>query len=130
MPIDMPRDLPMETVIEIIEEVESGRDVWAIGDAGKAYGILQIQQPCLDDYNKWNGTKYVLSDLLGSRGAQISHAIFKDYMAHYATEKRLGHQPTIEDYGRIWNGGPNGHKKSVTQKYGLKVISLAKKYIA
>lgn len=44
-------------------------------------------------------------------------------MQRYATVKRLGRVPTVEDIARIHNGGPNGYKKTATtpaQKLKLK----------
>jgi hypothetical protein len=49
------------------------------------------------------------------------------YMDRYATAERLGHEPTIEDIARIHNGGPDGYKKSSTDKYWEKVKKLWEK---
>lgn len=42
-------------------------------------------------------------------------------MNKYATEKRLGRQPTNEDLARMHNGGLNGYKNPNTVKYWDKV---------
>lgn len=52
---------------------------------------------------------------------QYSERVVIAYMKRYATEKRLGRTPRYEDMARIHNGGPNGHKKSATDKYWNKV---------
>lgn len=108
----------------LILKESSGNDE-AIGDKhlkNKAYGPLQIRQPAVDDYNRWHGTKLKAEDCLGNR--KLSVAICESYLAHYATEKRLGRTPTDQDRARIWNGGPNGYKKESTEKYwcGVKRI--------
>ena len=49
---------------------------------------------------------------------EYSKRVGNAYM-EYATEARLGHVPTNEDYARIHNGGPNGFKKASTVEYIL-----------
>lgn len=114
-----------DQIITALIQIESEGDANAIGDKGKAFGILQIQQVCLDDFNNWNGTSIRLEDVLGKDGIEISKRIFLDYMAHYATEKRLGRPVTPTDKARIWNGGPNGWRKKATLTYAAKFNSLS-----
>jgi hypothetical protein len=117
---------PSNELIQALIAVESGGNDHAIGDRhlnNKAYGPLQIRQPCVDDVNRIWRTNYRAEDMLGNR--QLSISVCKAYIALYATEKRLGRQPTAEDMARIWNGGPNGWKKSSTLSYWEKV----RKYI-
>ncbi len=102
--------------------VESGGDDNAVGDlllSNKAYGCLQIRQPAVDDYNRANNTFHKAEDCRGNRSLSVS--ICKWYLGHYATSKRLGRTPTDEDRARIWNGGPNGHRKPSTESYWAKV---------
>ena len=47
--------------------------------------------------------------------------VHRRYMTRYCTERRLGRKPTDQDRARMWNGGPNGHRKSATLKYWDKV---------
>lgn len=101
--------------------VESNNEPEAINREERAYGILQIRQPVLDDVNKKHGLQlfgFTLSDCLNPRTSQF---VFKLYINMWATESRLGRIPTDEDIARIWNGGPNGHKKASTIPYWLKV---------
>lgn len=110
------------TLLDAIIQVESEGNDRAIGDkwlANPAYGCLQIRQPAVDDYNRWNGTTYNAKDCLGNR--ELSIKVFNAYAQHYATSARLGHIPTDEDIARNWNGGPNGYKKLSTLVYWSKV---------
>lgn len=112
----------MEELIQAIIIVESGGDDYVIGDRhlqNKAYGSLQIRQPCVDDVNERAGTDYRAEDMLGNR--RLSVWCFLWYISRYATEERLGRTPTAEDIARIWNGGPNGYKKKSTHRYWSKV---------
>jgi hypothetical protein len=111
-----------ERLITALVAVESGGDIHAVGDnnlTNKAYGCLQIRQSCVDDVNRRCGTNYRAEDCLGN--PELSVWMFHEYMAIYATEKRLGRKVTDQDKARIWNGGPNGFKKSSTKSYWTKV---------
>ncbi|HLP43934.1 MAG TPA: hypothetical protein VK145_01495 [Candidatus Nanoarchaeia archaeon] len=109
-------------LVNALIQVESGGDDSAVGDKNlknKAYGCLQVRQDCVDDVNRVYGTNYRAKDCLNDRALSIK--IYELYMKLYATKKRLGREPTDEDRARIWNGGPNGWKKSSTKKYWAKV---------
>ena len=109
-------------LIDALITVESNSDDDAIGDLhlkNKAYGCLQIRQPCVDDVNLRHGTSSKAEDCLGNR--ELSVWICEKYLEIYATKSRLGREPTDEDRARIWNGGPNGWKKETTEAYWAKV---------
>ncbi len=74
--------------------------------------------PTVLDLNRVYGTRYVHDDAFDLEHAV---AICRKYLAIYCTERRLGREPTMQDAARMWNGGPNGHKKSVTLPYWEKV---------
>ena len=115
-------------LLQAIAMVESGGNDEAIGDRHlrqKAYGAYQIRQPVCDDYNQAHGTKYRAEEMLGNR--KLSEKICRWYINHYATAKRLGRPPTDEDRARIWNGGPNGWKRSSTKSYWRQVAKQLKK---
>lgn len=115
-------DCLLDKIIPALIQVESGGDDGAVGDKNrkhKAYGCLQIRQPYLDDVNKLWGTKYSAEEMLGNR--RLSVKVARAYLKRYATQKRLGRAPTLEDLARIHNGGPNGWKRAETKKYWRKV---------
>ena len=113
---------PSNNLIDAICKVESNNGMYIVGDNGNAIGCLQIWKTVVDDVNKYSKVKYTYADRYDK---MKSYEMFKLYIGHYATEKRLGRKPTNEDMARIWNGGPNGYKKTSTIKYWNKV----KKYI-
>lgn len=100
--------------------IESGGKLDAIGDNGKAIGVLQIRQECLDDFNRFQGMNYTLEDVKDPR---ISVAVCRTYLIKYGEKlkEREGREPTYEDYARMWNGGPLGYKKDSTIDYWKKV---------
>ena len=88
------------------------------GDGGKALGPLQIHRGCWTDVARPGESYEDCADLA------YSVEVFNRYMARYATKRRLGRMPTAEDKARIWNGGPNGFKKSATDGYWAKVRTV------
>ena len=113
-------------------------DVNAVGDKHlrhKAYGLLQIRQPYLDDVNKiagkdvlavWSKSKLTLADM---KDPEMAKWAFRVYLNHYGEsyEKNTGKAPTAEVYARIHNGGPNGWKNKKTVAYGRDVINNLQK---
>lgn len=112
---------PPERLIDALAVVESSNNPNAVGDGGRAYGLLQIWEPIVLDVNANFGTRYTHSDAFDPVKAR---EICRKYLSIYATEKRLGREPTLQDYARIWNGGPNGYRKVSTLKYWSKVRSV------
>ncbi|KKL62561.1 hypothetical protein LCGC14_2183980 [marine sediment metagenome] len=87
-------------------------------------GPFQLTEIYVDDVNRIAGTEYRYYDRSQIGMCRGMITIYWDY---YATAKRLGHEPTLEDLARIHNGGPNGYKKQSTKVYWDKVkVELAK----
>lgn len=110
--------IPFKLILALIS-VESGGDPAAIGDGGRAVGVLQIHACVIADVNR-----VYKMDLSWPEDAQdpvIAQLICRNYLSIYAKEERLGREPTMEDMARIWNGGPNGYKKPATLPYWQKV---------
>lgn len=100
-------------LLPAVERVESGGDASAIGDNGKAVGILQIHTVIVDDANRIAGERrWTYADRLD---ADKSRAMFRTYSDHYSRGK------TDEVVARRWNGGPRGDRKSATAAYWNKV---------
>lgn len=118
---------PTDKLISVLIQIESSGNDLAIGDTNltdKAYGPLQVRRDVCIDVNRRYGTHYTPQECLGNR--ELSIRIFRCYIQLYATKERLGHEPTDADYGRIWNGGPNGHRKKSTERYLLKMARAEK----
>jgi len=119
----------LDIVLDHLIEVENpGRDVDAVGDkhlTHKAYGILQIRKPYLDDVNKIAGTSYTIKDMKDPDKARWAAKV---YLNHYGDkyEGKTGNVPTLEVYARIHNGGPNGWKKASTNDYVRKLNGALK----
>ena len=114
----------MIKLLAVLIMVESGGDPNAIGDQhlnNKAYGILQIRAPYLEDVNRIAGTNVTMEQIRSSKTTSRWAAI--TYLRHYGKnyERKTGKKPTLEVYARMHNGGPNGWKKKSTDVYWAKV---------
>ncbi len=92
--------------------VESGGNDLAVGDGGRAIGAFQIHRGVVQDVNRIYKTQFTHSGMTNRSNATI---VFEKYLTIYGRGK------STEELARIWNGGPNGHKKSVTINYWQKV---------
>jgi len=108
--------------------VESSGDPDAIGDNGLAFGCLQLHAAYVQDAAEFAGENWTHEDAFNP---VLARKIVRAYMARYATQKRLGREPTYSDVARIHNGGPGGSWKPATLPYWLKVKKeLAKRGIS
>lgn len=106
----------MPTISNLISAliiVESSGNDLAIGDNGRAIGPLQIHRGVVQDVNRITGSNYRHQDMTNRVQAR---AVCEAYLKHYGKGK------TTEEQARIWNAGPQGHKKkTATQAYWNKV---------
>ena len=106
----------MSTISNLISAliiVESSGNDLAIGDNGRAIGCLQIHRSVVLDVNRITGSHYQWQQMTNRVQAR---AVCEAYLKHYGKGK------TTEEQARIWNGGPQGHKKkTATQAYWNKV---------
>lgn len=114
----------METMIAMLISalmiVESDGRADAIGDSGRAVGVLQIHPECVQDVNRITKKAYTLQD---RRNAGKSRLMCAAYLTHYGRlyERRTGKRATAEVLARIWNGGPRGYNNEKTRRYWAKV---------
>lgn len=108
--------------ISALIQVESGGNDRAVGDyvngLPTSFGCLQISEKVLTDVSRISGCKVTYANAFRRLDAIW---ICQTYLYHYATAERLGHEPTFEDYARIWNGGPDGWREKATLPHAVKV---------
>ena len=116
-------DALITLLIPLLIQVESGGRADAVGDGGKAVGVLQIHECVIQDVNRVYQTKYTPADRLNKAK---SMSICRLYLKYYGTRYQLktGKKATLEVLSRCWNGGPDGWKKQSTVKYWNKVKEL------
>ena len=105
-----------DSLLNAIEQVESHGNASAVGDQSRALGSMQIWQCVVIDANRIARTSYSHADAFNRTKARQIASIYLNYYG-----KRIGHAPTEQDYARIWNGGPSGHRKTATLGYWVKV---------
>jgi len=103
--------MPYESLFKAIVKVESGGDVFAIGDKNlkrKSYGVAQIRQIRLDHYFDLTGIRYNERDMFDYGKSKEVFMYFADRIGPYDFERII----------RNWNG-----KWSLTDDYYKKVKS-------
>ena len=117
----------LNSIVEILKHVETNYNTEAIGDNGKAYGILQIHKIVIDDVNRIYGTTYIHQDAFNEVCAvEVFNLYIKAGIKRY--EALRCRSPTEQDVVRFWNGGIySGYKKKSTLKYYRKYIQYKTK---
>jgi hypothetical protein len=106
-----------------IAQKESNMDPTAIGDTNlihKAYGIMQVRKPAMDDVNKAYGTDYTESDLMELNPQAIAE-VGVGYLA--AARDRYGAKSYLE-IAAIYNGGPAGPNNRQARNYAIDVLKI------
>ena len=116
----VPLTTRIERLIPALEIVESNRNPAAVGDNGKAKGILQIWNVVIQDVNRIYKTYFTHDDAFDKEKAkEIASKYLQFYGEQY--EKKTGKTATTEVLARTFNGGPNGYKNPNTLTYWEKV---------
>ncbi len=121
----MPDPNLLTLLISALCLVESGNDPNAVGDSGKAVGILQIHQCVIDDVNPL-GYNFKPDDrFIPDKSKEICRLYLIRWGRRY--ERTTGKQATPEILAMVWNGGPTGYKKRATISYWLRVEAILDK---
>jgi len=103
--------------LDVLTIVESNNDPYAVGDNGRAFGILQIHEIMVRDYNRIYDENYVHEDAFDP---SISREIARGIFAHYTKDI----QPTKKHLAFIWNGGGSAWKRVDNPKDDRKQANL------
>lgn len=98
---------PYEAIWQAVCTVESGGDIYAIGDKRlkhHSYGVAQIRESRLDDYYRKTGIRYSVTNMFDPAKAK---EVFMYYCNGF----------DMEVIARTWNGGERGMQKKSTIKY-------------
>ena len=128
-------DDPDAFIYALIRAENPWLDKNRVGDKSlyhKAFGLLQVRKPYIDDVNRivgksamrkmWGKDKLTTVDMKDKTRAIWATKI---YLVYYGKqyESRTGKKVSPQVYARIHNGGPSGWKKWVTYAYWHKVKS-------
>lgn len=92
--------------------VESSGNPAAIGDGGRARGVLQIHPGVVQDVNRVYGTTYRHQDM---HNPAVAVDVAKAYLAHYCPNAGP------ERMARVWHCGPSGWRRKAGEAYWNKV---------
>lgn len=111
-------------ILLVLIQIESN-GVATVGDLhlnDKAYGVLQIRQPYLNDVNRISGQNITLEQVHCSESMSRWCAIvyLKHWGNHYTKTTGLPLTPSV--VARIHNGGPYGWRKPSTLDYEKKFM--------
>jgi len=115
----------LKILIPILISIESGGNPHAVGDGGRAVGILQIRPVVVAEVNQILGEqKYQLQD---RRDPAKSREMCRIYLTYWAEQKAITGTHREKDLvrlARLWNGGPRGDARKATLPYGKKVKKI------
>lgn len=75
----------------VIVNIESDFCPWAYNQISFASGLCQVTQPCLDEFNRHNGTKYTLKDMfVRDLGLEVGFWYYSRLLTHYKSFKEYG----------------------------------------
>ena len=109
--------VPIEFLVDAMIHVESRGDSTAIGDGGRAVGVLQIHPVMVREVNR----------ILGKNGSDVRYTYDDRYSVEKSKEmfyvwKGYYHpNSSYEKIARCWNGGTNGYIFYCTHRYWRKV---------
>ena len=116
----------IDDLFNYICQVESGGNRFAWNRSEDAVGIAQIRRCVVDDVNRILGRQEFT---YGDRWDPCkSRRMFRVYIIHYTDRytRLTGKPATVGVAARIWNGGPDGWKKKVTDEYVKKLEQTLK----
>ena len=110
-----------DKLLNVLKMAESGCKSDAIGDNGKAVGILQLHKVYVDDANRIVGyKKYSYNDRYDIRKSEeMTRIVLTYYGKHY--ERKTGKRCTDEVLARIHNRGYSRWNDKFGERYWNKV---------
>ena len=107
----------LDQIYKVLKHVETNNRVDAVGDNGKAFGVVQIHKICVMDINRIYKTDYTHRQAFDETCSREMFMLYISYgIKRFKRFRRRS--PTEEEIVRMWNGGLyTGYKKKTTLKY-------------
>ena len=102
---------PYEAICRAVAVYESNNDSMRLNRKEMAFGLYQIRQPMLTEFNRSTGKTYVLQEMFNKNKS-------KEVLLWHASQFR---PDEVEKISRTWNGGRRGMRKASTKKYFEKI---------
>lgn len=98
------------SLVNDLVRVESNGRANAIGDNGKAYGILQIHKITVDEANRLAKTNYTHRDMFDPvKARHVAEIVLGHYDRHI--QRTTGKTASAKQLSFIWNGGAGAWKR-------------------
>lgn len=98
-------------LIDALIRVESNGKPNAVGDSGKAFGVLQIHEITVREANRIAGTRYTHREMFEPTKARaVAEIVLSHYSKHIS--KTTGRDATAKELSFIWNGGGGAWKRA------------------
>lgn len=99
-----------DDLVKALIKVESNGNPKAVGDGGRAYGILQIHKVMVDDANRIAKTNFTHQDMFDpAKSQKVADIILTHYDRHI--RRTTGKEATAKQLAFIWNGGASAWKR-------------------
>jgi len=107
----------LHKIYNIVRHVESNNRVHVVGDGGRAYGVVQIHNICVQDINRLYGTSYTHKQAFNKHTAKEMFILYLKAGIRLF-KRRHSRLPSESEIVRMWNGGIYmGYRKTSTLKY-------------
>lgn len=114
-----------DRLVKALVKVESNGNAKAIGDGGKAYGILQIHEITVKEANRIAGTNYTHEDMFDPvKSHEVANIVLTHYDRHI--HRSTGKPATAKQLAFIWNGGGAAWKRAISPQSDQKQANLEK----
>jgi hypothetical protein len=99
-----------DDLVKALIQVESNGNPKAVGDGGKAYGILQIHKIMVDEANRIGKTSFTHQDMFDpAKSQKVADIVLTHYDRHI--RRTTGKEATAKQLAFIWNGGASSWKR-------------------
>ena len=113
----------VDRLVKALVRTESGGNAAAVGDRGKAIGILQIHEVMVNDFNRITGKQYQHADMFDTvKAHEVAFRVLGFYSKHI--EKTMNRKATEKALAFIWNGGGSSGRRVASPISDIKQKNL------
>jgi hypothetical protein len=110
---------PIPKLIKGLTKVESRGKANAVGDHGAAFGILQVHDTMVQEYQRISGRYYSHSDMFTpAKAREVADVVLRFYANHIFNQ--TGRPATLKELAFIWNGGGEAWRRASNPRYDTK----------
>lgn len=125
--IKIKKTFNLKEIVNTLKYTETNNNLHAIGDNGKAFGVLQIHDVCVRDVNRLHNTNYKHKQMFKEKFAEeVTLLYLKSGIKRF--KKIYRKSPTEEQVVRMHNGGIyKGYRIKATLPYYRRYLKIKNK---